>query len=78
MRTILHILLRYADETLLGRTERFDGETTRALMGIRFQNRDPLRNWGVLDPPPRDDRQGILDLVKGGERVPERLCDAAS
>ena len=55
----------------------FDAETTR-LMGLAFETSiEALRNWGVLDPPREAIAKAIIDLAKGGERDPERLCDAA-
>ena len=57
--------------------QRFDAETTR-LMGLAFETAiQALRNRGVHDPPREAIAKAIIDLAKGGERDPERLCDAA-
>jgi hypothetical protein len=47
-------------------------------MGIAFETAiQGLRNWGVLDPPREAIAKAIIDLARGGERDPERLCDTA-
>jgi hypothetical protein len=47
-------------------------------MSLAFETAiQALRNWGVLDPPRQAIAKAIIDLAKGGERDPERLCDAA-
>jgi hypothetical protein len=57
--------------------QRFDAETTR-LTGLAFETAiQALRNWGDVDPPREAIAKAIVDLAKGGERDPERLCDAA-
>jgi hypothetical protein len=57
--------------------QRFDAETTR-LMGLAFETAiQALRNRGVLDPPREAIAKAVIDHAKGGERDPERLCDAA-
>jgi hypothetical protein len=57
--------------------QRFDAETRR-LMGLAFESALQARRiWGVLDPPREAIAKAIIDLAKGGERDPERLCDAA-
>ena len=57
--------------------QRFDAETVR-LMGIAFETAiQALHTWEVLEPPREAIAKAIIDLAKGGERDPERLCDAA-
>jgi hypothetical protein len=57
--------------------QRFDAETTR-LMGLAFETAiQARRTWGELEPPREAIATAIIDLAKGGERDPERLCDAA-
>ena len=57
--------------------QRFDAETTRR-MGLAFETAiQARRNWGELDPPREAIAKAIIDLAKGGERDPERLCDGA-
>ena len=57
--------------------QRFDAETTRR-MGLAFETAiQARRNWGELDPPREAITKAIIDLAKGGERDPERLCDGA-
>jgi len=57
--------------------QRFDAETTR-LMGLAFETAiQALHNRGDLDPPREAIAQAIIELAKGGERNPERLCDGA-
>jgi hypothetical protein len=34
-----------------------------------------LRSWGVFDPPREAIAKALIDLAKGCERDPERLCD---
>jgi hypothetical protein len=57
--------------------QRFDAETVR-LMGLAFETAiQALRTWEVVEPPREAIAKAIIDLAKGGERDPERLCDAA-
>jgi hypothetical protein len=56
---------------------RFDPETAR-LLGIAFETAlQALRSWGVSDPPREAVAKALIDLAKGGERDPERLCNEA-
>jgi hypothetical protein len=58
-------------------THRFDPETTR-LMGIALETAcQALRGQGLDDPPREAIARVIINLAKGGERNPDRLCDAA-
>ena len=57
--------------------QRFDAETTR-LLGLAFETAiQALHTWGDLDPPREAIAKAIIELAKGGERDPERLCDGA-
>jgi hypothetical protein len=56
---------------------RLDPETVR-LLGIAFETAlQALRSWGVFDPPCEAIAKALIDLAKGGERDPERLCEGA-
>ena len=58
-------------------SHRLDPETVR-LLGIAFETAlQALRSWGVFDPPREAVAKALIDLAKGGERDPERLCDEA-
>jgi hypothetical protein len=57
---------------------RFDPETIR-LMGIAFEMALVAfqRTEGIVNPTRDAVAQKIIDLVKAGERDPDRLCEAA-
>jgi hypothetical protein len=57
---------------------RFDPETIR-LMGIAFEMALVAlqRTNGIVNPTRDTVVQKIIDLTKGGERNPERLCETA-
>ena len=66
----------HVHQALFGR-HRLDPETVR-LLGIAFETAlQALRSWGVFDPPREAVAKALIDLAKGGERDPERLCDEA-